>query len=297
LTRVAIAGCFAAAVACGSGHPPPAARATLGGEVARVGDLSIGGAMVAAVASERAVPPPSALAGLVEDALLAQGARGRRLDEQPETRRSLQSSLAARVVEAIEAEARSRGPATVVERSSVEVVHAVVLRASGQRWDDAIPLANAIANAVEGAPTAEAFEERARHVQHPGMRVAVEHLPPFGADGRIAADVTVDPAFVAAAFSLEHPGDQSPVVLTRFGWHVIRLVSRIAPREGDAAPPAGEPAPAVLELRIRRATQSILRAARARSRVNFESAVEERLEAARLSDAFDADGPAAAASP
>jgi hypothetical protein len=297
LARVAIAGCFAAAMACSSGHPPPAARATLGGEIARVGDLSIGGAMVAAVASERAVPPASALAGLVEDALLAQGARGRRLDEQPETRRSLQASLAARVVKALEAKARSRGPATEVERSSLEVVHAVVLRASGQRWDDAIPLANAIAKAVNGAATAEAFEERARHVPHPGVRVAVEHLPPFGADGRIAADVTVDPAFVAAAFALEKPGDQSPLVLTRFGWHVIRLVSRIAPRDRDAAPPGEEPPPAVLELRVREATQSILRAARARSRVELESAVEERLAAARVSDSLDADGPAAAASP
>lgn len=40
-----------------------------------------------------------------------------------------------------------------------------------------------------------------------------------------------DPAFEAAAFALKNPGDVSEPVLTRFGYHVIRLESRTPSRQ------------------------------------------------------------------
>jgi hypothetical protein len=273
-------------------HPPPPTRATLGGAIARVGDLPIDGTLVAAVARDRGLPASSALDALVEDALLAKGARERHLDERPETRRALQASLAARVLTAIETEARNRGPASAAERAALDVVHAVVLRNPGAPWEVTLELAKALENAVQGAASTEMFEARAQRVPHPGFRVAVERLGPFGADGRLSDGAMLDRAFVAAAFALERPGDQSPIVATRFGWHVIRLIGRGA---ADAGAGEGELLSAVIDLRVRGTLQSLLRSARTTNRVEFEGAVDELLAAARWPVALDPDAPVAGA--
>jgi hypothetical protein len=249
--------------------------------------------MVAAVARDRASSAPSALDALVEDALLALAARDRHLDQRPDTQRALQASLAARLVTGVEAEARNRGPASAAERSALEVVHAVVLRKPGVPWEVTIEMAHALEAAVQRAPSTEAFEERAQKVPHPGLRVAVERLGPFGADGRLPDGAMLDPAFVAAAFSLERLGDQSPIVPTRFGWHVIRLVGRTAATDAGAG--EGELSPAVIDLRVRGALEAILRSARGRNRVDFEGAVDELLSDAPLPVALDPDTPARAA--
>jgi hypothetical protein len=293
--RVAIAGCVLATVACRNVHPPPVAKATLGGAIAQVGGLPIDSTLVAAVARDRGLPAPDALDALVEDALLAQGARERHLDERPDTRRALQASLAARLVTAMETEARERGPASAAERSALEVVHAVVIRKPGVPWEVTIGLAKALEAAVQGAPSTETFEERAQKLPHPGLRVAVERIGPFGADGRLPDGTALDRAFVAAAFALERPGDESPIVATRFGWHVIRLIARSAATDAGAG--AAELSPAVMELRVRGTLQSVLRAGREKNRVELEGAVDELLEAARLPVAFDPDAPVTGAAP
>jgi parvulin-like peptidyl-prolyl isomerase len=65
--------------------------------------------------------------------------------------------------------------------------------------------------------------------------VRAEDLPPVTADGRMwdPTDATPRPIpgtldldFARAAVALEHPGDQSGIVKTAFGYHVIRLEER-----------------------------------------------------------------------
>ncbi len=63
----------------------------------------------------------------------------------------------------------------------------------------------------------------------PGITPRFEDLPPIDAQGRYANGDMVEP-FARAATALERPGDVSDVVETPFGYHVILLVERQAPR-------------------------------------------------------------------
>lgn len=123
------------------------------------------------------------------------------------------------------------------ERPAAWQVAHVVVRAKGDSDPTAFELAQRIALAVKGATEEAVFLERARVVAKGEKGVVAESLPPVTADGRtllldaagkpVGAQGTFDLDFARAAAKLDSVGDQSGVVRTSFGFHVLLLTRRI----------------------------------------------------------------------
>jgi hypothetical protein len=157
-----------------------------------------------------------------------------------------------------------------------------VLRTSRISGDRARDIAEAIRKAVIGARTVDEFETRVRAVPHSDAQVLVERVEPFQADGRVeTGQAEFDRTFVAAAFAMRSPADISPVIQTKFGWHVIFLVARLPP----TAPPSKEThddlAAAVVDLRARTALQTVLAARIERSPIELVAGAESLLARVR----------------
>jgi hypothetical protein len=115
--------------------------------------------------------------------------------------------------------------------------HAVV---HAQGLDDAagMSLALRLADALRPATRCQEFLDRANAFPVVGAKVTAERLPPVTADGRTMIldgkgepfdeGDAFDAEFARAANQIKAIGEQSAVVRTRFGWHVILLEGRIA---------------------------------------------------------------------
>jgi hypothetical protein len=251
---VAAVGTVAAGLWMGCSEEKPAApvapaHASLGGDVARVGSMTIPASLVARVAAAQGVSPRAALEMLVDDALAAEGARARGMADIPAVRFAATAANARAIATRLRADALAAGPPTddeVAQQTAVHwieldlpeqvrVVHAVVRHNEGMSPEQ-IARARAVAAdilaAVASASTPEEFMERANGVAHAGVEVVVQPLPPFVADGRVAQPGAppLYPRFAVAAFALEKPGATSPVVESEAGWHLIRLVERLPGR-------------------------------------------------------------------
>jgi hypothetical protein len=246
------------AAACSNG-PTDGARAGTDGlpdtVVARVGSEPIAAVTVERLAAARGLEPEAALAALVQDALLATGAR-ERIAEAGWVSAIERASLARALLESLSRASEAQGVPTDLELGelrregwetydrpeSVRTAHAVVLvKEEGDRakaLESARELLQAVEGQTEQLPFLEAAAGMAAAIKERGFELRAERLPPVTADGRLVLKdepaferrgaEKLEAAYAEAAHRIETVGAQSGIVETRYGFHVILSVERIA---------------------------------------------------------------------
>ena len=178
---------------------------------------------------------------MIDDAIAAQAARDKGLDQRPPAAWNLTSARGRITADRIYAEAVKKGPPTdeevrllsarhwaeVDRPPTMKVVQALVFHPKKPALEpDARALATQIHDAVVDATSQADFEARAKAVTHDkAFDVRVEVDGTFTADGRVVEGGHFNPAFAAAAGKLAI-GATTDVVETSFGYHVIRLLQR-----------------------------------------------------------------------
>jgi peptidyl-prolyl cis-trans isomerase C len=218
------------------------------GFAARVGSDLVEVGTVARIASAQGIDAARARDLAIRDALFAAGARANpaRSDGVLVSERAI---LGRTVLDGIEKEAREAGAPTDAEvneltaerwteldrPASVRTTHAVILVEKPTDAAAARALAEKLAQALRGITESKAFIERAQAFSAAPFKLSAERLGPVTPDGRMwdaAAPPgtrfpTIDPEYTRAASTLVHPGDQSPIVKSAFGYHVILLEERL----------------------------------------------------------------------
>ena len=225
---------------------PPAEDTLPPGIAARVGSDGISAAFIASIAASERLPLPRAREIATRDALFANEARARGLDQREDVALSIRALLAHRLLRRVLTDAEAAGPLTDDELRATtakhwldidrpdgfRTVHAVVRlanRSDAAKRKTATDVAAAIsrvfepfsANVATDPPVRRAPRRRSHEdplvaplkaavlaVPHADFEVTVEALPPVAADGRVVAEGggTFDPDFA--------PPPRSPAAAT-----------------------------------------------------------------------------------
>jgi len=228
--------------------PEPSRGALPPGVAALVGNEEVSLATVARIAEAQRVPPEEARRRGVIDALYAAGTRADPA-KQALVNEAERGVLARTVLERVRDEAQALGPPTdaevgeltalhwpVLDRPpSSQTTHAVVLVKKPGEDAPARALAAELALVLKGASDGEELIRRARSFPKHDLEIVAEHLPPVTADGRMwdpseqppkALGGALDLDFARAALALTQPTEQSGLVKSAFGYHVIELDRR-----------------------------------------------------------------------
>jgi peptidyl-prolyl cis-trans isomerase C len=267
-----------------------------------VGSELVSSRSVRRIAQAQGVPPQRALELAIFDALFAEAARS---SSAAGTVPVIERAAVARgLLEQLGREATAAGPPTQAELGelaaarwleidrpdAVRTTHAIILNDQPARAVAARALAEKRAEAVRSAASSDEFVRLAKALPHEGFELKAEALSPVTADGRgfekretgFVGRGSFDKSFAAAANALTRPGEQSPVVESKFGFHVIRLEERIP---GSIVPKDQLPAllaPDVMTQRADRARQALLDELRKGAAIEIDRAAEELLSRAKI---------------
>ncbi len=243
-------------LACQRTEPvAPAERNLPEGIAARVGSEQIRTETVSRIAVAEGVGPRVARERAVFDALFAEAGRARLTPEQ--VRAGTRAVQARALLESLAQQARALGPPTDAELDgllkerwlefdrpeAVVVVHAVALTPADGNTQASQKLGKELKEKLAGITDPDEFLRVAREIPGGEVKIRAERVPAICADTRgfqlgVAGAQSAgnfDAEFTRAAHALKNPGDQSPLVHTGFGYHVIllqeRLPERRVPRE------------------------------------------------------------------
>jgi peptidyl-prolyl cis-trans isomerase C len=240
-------------LACTSGsNQAPTRKALPPGVAASVGNDLVEVRTIARIASARGIEPSKARDLAIKDALFAASARADAANA-PAIVVAERAALGRALLEVLEAEAMKAGPPNdaelaevVAERwteldrpPSVRTTHAVILVKKPEDAAPARELAEKLARELAGITEFAVFAERARAFDAKPFELVAERLSPVAPDGRVwdpnARPGTQFPGgfdldYARAANAIATVGDQSPVVKTAFGYHVILLEERLPER-------------------------------------------------------------------
>lgn len=284
------------ALGCGEHRAPVAATGPLpAGLAARAGSEDIPLTAVARIARAQGITPKAARERAIADALFAAAVRQNPTDA-PRVAAAERSILARALLDGIRDEALAHGPPTDEEVQtltdqrwpeldrppSFRTTHAVVLVKRPTDDAPARDLARELARAVSGAKDSDDFLARARAVPKQGLEISAERLPPVTPDGRIWDPDDeppkplggLDPDFTRAVVALAAPGDQSPVVKSAFGYHVIRLDERYPELRMSLEERRSLLAPQIQSRRAKRELDALLSHLHAETAVATERAAE-----------------------
>lgn len=266
------------------------------GVVAVVGEERIEAGTVARIVARARVTPLEARRRAIEDALFAAATR-----ENPALRARVNVAergvLARAVLERLRDDARALGPPTDEEVSaltaqrwpefdrppSARTSHAVILVKQPADDGPARALASELAAALKDARTGDELVKRAQAFPGRGLEIRAEHLPPVTPDGRLwdpaeqppkRLDGTLDADFARAANALTTPGEQSGLVKSSFGYHLIVLDERYPELRIPLAERRVLLAEAVFSGRAKRSLDALLGPLRATSPVSIDRAVD-----------------------
>jgi hypothetical protein len=245
---------MASVLACGSerGHVTPTAPGAVPVDaVALVGSDAIAIDTVARIARAQGVISSIALDRAISDAVVASAA-GDRLGDAA-IRQARRGALARKLLESFADDARRKGPPTDDEVAQatakrwweldrprlLRTSHVVVMVKNPDDDAHARALADRIAQRVAGISDPAAFKTAVAAVPAEGLEVLEQDLLPITREGT-ELDVSSEPPppprgdyvkeYVEAAFAIPAIGRQSPVIRTKFGYHVILAVESIPPR-------------------------------------------------------------------
>lgn len=217
--------------------------------VAKVGDSQISLEMLGRAASASGISTRLALERLTEARILGHFAERGGL--QPGRYQTVRRAVLARaLLEQLEARTKQPEIPTNAEVDSMtaerwiefdrgealKTCHAVI-HADALAPDVCDKIARRVAESLRPYTSCAAFLEHAKSLSIPEAKLTAEELFPVLEDGRtvvvdrndkpVEEGPRLDETFARAVHQLKTPGEQSGVVRTRFGWHVILLAGKI----------------------------------------------------------------------